>query len=489
MTKNEHEGQVIQTDIDTRITEETRYFQVDTLKAIMIFLVIFDHIVAWSVKSDIAVTLWERISIPVFLVIMGFNIGKSIQRSGKTKLRELYSWDYFKSRIVRYIIPFLVLYVFSTLIGLFIYDFDITRMYQRQYLPSHGFVNLFIGFLPFWGPGNWFIALLLQSILLLPFMYWVFTKAPKITLILSFAVEISMQLIVFFSIGVVTTWTELHIKMLYQTSILFYLSAVGLGMWFSFSHKFEDKRNFFMWILYPVSLAFITAHQFFDFRIRIDGIPLLSGDYHFLIFPYSAFLFLMAMNFLPRKSGNWLSRSIKLISKSTYHILLTQILGYAIITAYWGTHYSIEAGFGILDVLDLILVWIFFISFGIWWYNIDKYKSISRRIIYYINFFIIFLSLLLIITWLQLFWVPIPLIIILFYSFFLLIARLITSKPIKIITLSIWTLFLFTTFLMTILQVSYLQPNKYWLTLIPIILLFFIAATVTALEYTLKKEK
>jgi len=68
--------------------------QIDILKALMIFLVIFDHFVAWNIKRGIGVSLWERISIPVFLVIMGFNMGLSFQRDGRSTLKELYSWKY-----------------------------------------------------------------------------------------------------------------------------------------------------------------------------------------------------------------------------------------------------------------------------------------------------------------------------------------------------------------------------------------------------------
>ena len=119
MKESNQVNQLIQIEKDKLTSDETRFFQVDTIKAIMIFLVIFDHMVSWSVKSEIGVTLWERISIPVFLVIMGFNTGKSIQRTGKLKLKELYSWSYFKSKIMRYIVPFLILYAVSTFIGLF----------------------------------------------------------------------------------------------------------------------------------------------------------------------------------------------------------------------------------------------------------------------------------------------------------------------------------------------------------------------------------
>ena len=78
---------------------KTSFFQIDFLKASMIFLVIFDHMVSWNIKSDIGVALWERISIPVFLVILGFNMGHSFRGQGELSLRQLYSWRYFKKKI------------------------------------------------------------------------------------------------------------------------------------------------------------------------------------------------------------------------------------------------------------------------------------------------------------------------------------------------------------------------------------------------------
>jgi peptidoglycan/LPS O-acetylase OafA/YrhL len=162
------ELKLIETENEVSEGRTDYYFQVDFLKAAMIFLVIFDHIVSWGIKSQIGVSFWERICIPVFLVLMGFNMGLSFKRHGATTLRELYSWRYFKSKILRYIVPFLVLYAFSTLIGLILYNFNITDMWYGQHYPSHGFIQLFTGILPFWGPGNWFIPVIFQSILIMP---------------------------------------------------------------------------------------------------------------------------------------------------------------------------------------------------------------------------------------------------------------------------------------------------------------------------------
>ena len=77
------------------------FFQVDVLKAIMIFLVIFDHTIPWDIKNNLGVALWERISIPVFLVIMGFNMGLSFQKQKNQSLGNLYSRKYFRHKILR----------------------------------------------------------------------------------------------------------------------------------------------------------------------------------------------------------------------------------------------------------------------------------------------------------------------------------------------------------------------------------------------------
>ena len=447
--------------------KKTSYFQIDFLKALMIFLVIFDHYVYWDVKSEIGATLWERISIPVFLVVMGLNMGLSFKGQGATTLKQLYSWSYFKKKILRYIVPFLILYAASTFIGLFMYYFDFVAMYDNQYYPEHGIINLFTLILPFWGPGNWFIPVLMQSILVVPLLYWGFTKKPVITLVLTFVVEIVLQIIVFFLIGDITSYEEGHYLSVFMTSILFYLSAVGLGMWFSMDHDLQSKHNFFMWFLYPINLAYLVAYQFFGFSFRFDGTPLLRGDYHFLVFSYSAFIVLLALKFLPHTSTRKISKTISLIGKSTYHILLTQILGFGMIEAYWGTHYGMFMPFNPFDLIDLAALWLLFIWVGIIWYKIDRQKDVARRILYYLNFFIIFPCILFLTFWSQGFWIPIQLIVIILYAISATILHFVIKKPINTRIVGVWTGFLVVSFISMILQVTIFVPSDFWILLIP----------------------
>ena len=53
------------------------YFQLDVLKAIAIAFVVMDHSLTWEIKGSLGSIFWERLSIPFFLLVMGFNMGLS----------------------------------------------------------------------------------------------------------------------------------------------------------------------------------------------------------------------------------------------------------------------------------------------------------------------------------------------------------------------------------------------------------------------------
>ena len=357
---------------------ETHYLQVDILKAIMIFLVIFDHTISWVIKDKMGVELWERISIPVFLVIMGFNIGHSFKRMGDVPLIKFYSKVYFKRKFWRYIWPFLILYVISTIIGLCIYEFNLDAMINNQIKPQWNTWHFLMGILPFWGPGNWFIPIVLQSIIFLPIIYKAFSKKPILSLLVCFIVEIAFHFIIFLNIGTIDPWEEWWVEVIFRCNLFFYLSAIGLGMWFSIEHKLESMHNIFMLPLIIISIEYLIAYQFLGFRY-----PFVRGDYSYIAFPYSAFLFLLAMKILPQKSENSIAKAISWIGKSTYHILLTQILYLGIIYAIYGDHYCASI-FGInrngsnVCFLSLIINWVICIPLGVfWWYcetRINKYR-------------------------------------------------------------------------------------------------------------------
>ncbi len=354
--------------------KRVKYWQVDALKAFAIALVVLDHSLTWDLKSLIGGVFWERTAIPLFMIIMGFNIGLSFKDKGVTTLRELYSRAYFKNKIERYVFPFLLLYFGSFILGLYFNAFT-----WNEYT--------LIGWLPFWGPGNWFIPVLFSSILVLPLVYRGYISYPKLTVFLCFMSEILLQLLLFYNVplqlvGGVWQFTSpeaAFLTTIIRTNVLFLLPAVGLGLWFTDSPNLKAKRNRLMWVALPLSVIYMIAYQILGFRaFVIDGIyrhNLIWGDYTFLVIPYSAFLFLLAMRYLPSTPlpQSRLQNIIQRVGRASYHILLIQILYYSI--WYYNNPNWANVGFG----SDLLYhVWFYAVSLvltfiaGITWYEAER---------------------------------------------------------------------------------------------------------------------
>lgn len=374
---------------ERKIRETKDFFQIDLLKAAMIFLVIFDHTIPWVIKNEIGVALWERISIPVFLVIMGFNFSQS----AKTRGKDNFGTKYLYRRLSRYLVPFAITYIISIVFGLLFYETENVQIWFLRQGSSFEFIHLFIGILPFWGPGNWFIPVLFGSIILLPIIYKGFsgkTFWAFLTLILCFLIEIGMQYVVYSQFKPYT-YQEISTVLMFFCNILFYTSAIGLGMWISRNHKLFRWHNVINWILFPLSLTYIIAYQFFDFRFTdSSGIAYLSGDYNFLVTPYSAFLVLLVIKIIPKTKKGKITRVISVVGKSTYHILLTQIIYFAVLVAVYGDHYGTSVlGVATDDLncfINLCINWAICIPMGVIWWSTENLirtyisvKSVNRK--------------------------------------------------------------------------------------------------------------
>jgi hypothetical protein len=358
-------------ELNDQLPERKHYFQLDVLKAIAIAFVVLDHSLTWDIKHAIGGPFWERTSIPFFLLVMGFNMGISFRYSGATTLRELYSREYFSKKVKRYVFPFILLYALSILAGFYFHSLEF-----NQYS--------LIGWLPFWGPGNWFIPVVLSSIFVFPAVYWAFTKSPKVTVLLCFLSEIFLQFIMFIAAPLILVngsyvyfnAEAIFLTTVIRTNILFLLPAVAMGLWFSSGFDLKDKRNRFMAAAFPLSFVYLVAYQFFDFRFAIiNGIyryNLIWGDYTFLVYPYSALIFLLAMKYLPSTPQNRLHGFISKIGRATYHIFLFQIFYFSI--WYFNNPGFENVGFG-SDVLlhlpfYLVNLTLTFIG-GLTWYTIE----------------------------------------------------------------------------------------------------------------------
>ena len=371
------------------VQSKGNYFQIDLLKAVMIAFVIIDHALGYTDHWGFGLELWERTAIPIFLIVLGFNWGNSFKKQGKKTLRELYSIEYFKEKLWRFIFPYLIFYLVSTTFGFIIYG---------SIFPENFSENWFLEYIVFQksllqGPGNWFIPVLFQSILMIPLLYWFFTKRPVVTLILCFIIEFSMHLFLFFYIGPITSLDLWNKEIYFRQTILVVLSAIGMGLWFSQDHNLFSIRNLFVWILFPFSLVYMIAWDFFNFRLEIGGSGIVRGDYNYITFIYSALIFLIVLRLVPRNPRNWISKSISVMSKSTFHIYLVQDLFYITLYIIYNDVWTTSGFIGLVNILGissddflvnlglLCLNWIICFSVGVIWFLSEKkfLKLIKRN--------------------------------------------------------------------------------------------------------------
>lgn len=362
------------------------YFQLDVLKAIAILFVVMDHSLTWEVKGSIGSLFWERLSMPFFLMVMGFNMAVSFKYSGATSLNNLYTWDYFKRKIVRYVLPFLILYTGSILVGLYF-----------------GFLSIneytILGFLPFWGPGNWFIPLLFGFIVVFPLVYWAFKKQPILTMLLCFMSEIILQLVMYIWLPYpIDSAQEAFLVSAIRVDVLFFLPALALGLWFSEGHNLFEKHNRFLVVYAPVCLIFMVDYTTRLIRsvggevgyifTTIDDI--FRGDYTLLFYGYAAVLMLLIMMTIPQTAKGSIQRFLQKIGRASYHILLFQIFWMSIV--YWSTsheaiYYHEIPEFAIIFDWSTPLLYIPFylinlsISFigGLLWYHAEKQAGAGGR--------------------------------------------------------------------------------------------------------------
>ena len=374
----EGEDEILETVQEEVSEKRPYYFQLDVLKAIAIAFVVMDHSLTWEIKGMLGSVFWERLSIPFFLIVMGFNTGISFRYRNAKSLRELYSFDYFKRKVKRYVLPFIILWFASLYVG-----------WALGYIDTSGY--LWLGFLPFWGPGNWFIPLLFGSILVFPFIYWLFERSPIFTIVVCFLSELIFQYILWFLYPAATTTYDWFVITAIRVNVLFFLPAVGIGLWFSKGYNIEAKRNWFIYPYLAISVFFmfdyatgvLSSHSSLFGQMMSFIQEFIRGDYTLLFYGYAAFLVVIVLIVVPNTATGAFQKFVQRIGKSTYHILLFQIFWMSLV--YW-TVSPDAVMHQYLPNFALILGWpspVFYIPFyllnlsvsftgGMLWYELER---------------------------------------------------------------------------------------------------------------------
>lgn len=315
------------------------YLQIDILKGLAIIAVLLLHsLTREQLAGSYAVFhIWQ--AVPVFMVLMGLNLGMSYG-SKTLHFDQLYTVHYFQKKSLRIIFPLLLLYVVSLIAG---YYWE--QVYGRE-VYTLGWKN-FIGVLPVSGKGNYFISLLLQSLIMLPLIGYTFNRWPIRTGFLLVLIEISFQLIAY-RIAYLD-----HDRYLYDAALFRYFGAIGLGLWLSRLITSSDKR--FSWLLLLAGIAsgvYLYFHQYHHINL-----PYIRPEWQaqiFLTFPYAALLIFAGVVAFPQQSSHPVFRAVATVGQASYHIFLVQVLYFGLIV----DDTDVALNVGICLVAGLLFYWL-----------------------------------------------------------------------------------------------------------------------------------
>jgi hypothetical protein len=375
-------------EIDKLAPNPNNFWSIDFLKVWMMLLVILDHSVPHNILGMFYSVFWERIAIPVFMIIVGFNWGKSLSREKDQSLSNLYSWEgYWKPKIKRFVVPFAIIYGLSVIYYVVAYfvkgpDF-LLELYTPENLPGlhNPWLKLAL-ILPVWGPGNWFIPMLFLLVIIFPLLYKFFTIKrwfSWIALPIFYIIEAGYQ----YSGRMIVNLYGYDWYMNFFTFVpLQLLTAIGLGLWLSIDHRWDVPRNVVIWLLGVASTVFIV------YSVINGGYPdfarnIVVYDYNLFIYPYSALIVMLIMNIIPNSPYGKNYRNLSYLSRSTYHILMVQILYFSLV---YGLLLNIDHPFGfsyrINSLGDLVVVYSN-LSWYLWFYPLNVVITFGIGVIWY----------------------------------------------------------------------------------------------------------
>jgi peptidoglycan/LPS O-acetylase OafA/YrhL len=278
---------------------------IDLLKALAIGGVLWQHTVAIDVTDDVFGNLWIRAAVPIFVVLMGFNLMASVLKRGEERIA---LGDYMRRRVQRLAAPFLLILAAGYVIGVATGDFDAN-------------ISLLFFGLPINAPGNYFIPALIGLVALFPLLAGPFRRRPALVLAACFAVNAAFEVIVLSGFGKDSGLTN---SLLYAGNPLRWLGAFALGMWIASDPRPFAARN--RWLLGAgvLSAGYLLAEQLspssFDYFPNnfIEVTNLLAA-------PWAAVLTMAGLALLPRHVSRRFAWA-PLIGAASYHIYLVQMI-------------------------------------------------------------------------------------------------------------------------------------------------------------------
>ncbi|WP_346905951.1 acyltransferase [Clostridium sp.] len=277
----------------------TRNYNIDIIKAVAIISVILLH----SLTTDVLYLtgspyhIWQ--TVPLFMLLAGYNSANSYARRQYESLNQFYDVSFLYKKLERLIYPFLLVWLMQVVAQFLIAD-GLSFKELIYSLVTGG-----------WGPGSYFVPIIIQVTLILPAIYLLCKKKSTAMTIVLFVISLLLEvfcLLIDIPEG------------LYRLLALRYLFAVTLGVWLSLN----SKKLKYKWLipLAIISLIYITGVNYFEWSFIMEY---TWQSQHAPSYFWTLLLAIIGLKVYQVKSVNIISKLSVKIGQASYHIFLVQM--------------------------------------------------------------------------------------------------------------------------------------------------------------------
>lgn len=283
-----------------------RLAMLDYIKAVCIIFVIVTHL-PWSdeQRSFLLFPFYIDQAVPVFMVISGYAYTRSACKRGICSVRDWFSPPSFVPKLSRVLFPYALIWLSLLVIGLL----------NGLTEPLMGIARFFVGS---WGPGSYYVPVLIQLLVLFPFMMRVVKRWKWRGYFLLLVLNIAFE--AFFTLFDLPAG-------LYRLCFFRYIVFVLAGMLL-----YETKCTVPKRILLPCVFAgflYLLAVNYFDFSPLIFSPIWKNTAAPDVLWVYPIVLLLIRMKGVSARIA--FGKVLGLVGRSTYHIFLVQMAWYFVI--------------------------------------------------------------------------------------------------------------------------------------------------------------
>ena len=340
---------------------------VDILKGICIMCVIITHF-NWQYDDRLILVFpfFINMAVPVFMIISGYVYTISFEKRGISAIGQAYQIDYLIDKLLRYTIPFIILYILELLA---FYRIDVT------YSKSEIIWNFFAGG---FGYGSYYYPIMIQFIFVFPIVYFIVKRLEFFGLILSGFLNAFYELL---------QWSYYVSSTHYRLLLFRYLLVIAFGCYLYLKKGKIRKPIWIASALFGIFFIWIYTYHNYTPHVVIHwtGTSFLAVLY---IMPVIGLLICFP------KIDRIKCPPLELLGKASYHIFLVQMFFYQFVA------YPLRVRFTDASTITMLFISMAAcISCGIIFYGIETrimkwimkgihaldIKHICQRVITYVN--------------------------------------------------------------------------------------------------------